>query len=276
MNESLRKKYGALREILNEMGSVMVAYSGGVDSSCLLRVARDVLGDRAVGVLADSPSLPRREKSEALTLARRMGAKLQVVETREMENESYRRNASSRCYFCKSELFSRMLETARRLGVREIAYGAIVDDAGDHRPGARAAGRFRVRSPLQEAGLSKREVREIARGLGLPNWDKPAAACLASRIPYFDRVNREKLSMIERAEEVLRRLGFVHSRVRHHGSIARIEVPAGDLARLAEPGTRDEIVNRLKEIGFTYITLDLEGYRTGSLNEGLPEEQGSA
>ncbi|MBI4563394.1 MAG: ATP-dependent sacrificial sulfur transferase LarE [Planctomycetes bacterium] len=262
-------KLEALKELLSRMGGALVAFSGGVDSTFLLRVAHDVLGKRAVAVTALSESFPAREQAEAKRLARQIGTRHIFVETRELDREQYRRNTPQRCYFCKSELFEKLLPLAEREGLEAVVYGEIADDAGDHRPGIRAARERRIRAPLAEVGLTKAEIRELSREIGLPTWDKPSMACLSSRIPYGRDVTPAKLTMVERAEEVLRALGLRQVRVRHHDAVARIETDAAGFERLRPAEVRERVAAKLREIGFTYVALDLQGYRTGRLNEAV-------
>ena len=267
MSPQTLRKFEALRRQLGTMESLVVGYSGGVDSALLVRIAHDVLGDRMLAVLADSPSLPRREFREALDLVRSAGIPVDVVRTREMEDDRYRANPENRCYFCKSELFEQMQRVARERGFGTLAHGENADDAGDWRPGSKAAAEMRVVAPLRDAGLTKQEIREISRELGLPTWDKPAMACLASRVPYRQPVTAEKLRMIEEAESVLAGLGLREIRVRHHeDALARIEVGAPEISRFLDPRVRADVVRGLKEVGYTYVAVDLEGYRRGSLN----------
>ena len=294
-------KLDNLRALLRSYGSCLVAYSGGVDSVFLARVAHDVLGDRALAAIADSPSLPRRELEEALELGRQFDFPVRVVRTAEFDNPSYLANPTNRCYFCKHELFEELVPLARAEGFAVIAYGENASDIGDFRPGAQAAKEFQVRAPLKEAGLTKADIREWSAQLGLPTADKPQMACLSSRIPYGEAVSPEKLSMIERSEYVLRDLGFYDVRVRHHEvgpkfqpssfklkllgstgssdletwnlepgtSLARIEVGPMELPKLSDEAMTGRVAEALKQIGYAYVTLDLQGYRRGSLNDAL-------
>jgi uncharacterized protein len=261
-------KERALCDTLASLDSVIVAYSGGVDSAYLAFIAHRTLGDRAVAVTADSPSYPERHRDLAIRIAHDFGLHHEIIRTSELERPEYRANPANRCYYCKHELYthlSRLAESRRAV----VVDGNNADDRGDYRPGRQAAREFGVRSPLDEVDLTKDEIRELSRRAGLPTWDEPASACLSSRIPYHTEVTDEKLRTIERAEEALRALGFRVFRVRHHDELARIEIARGEMARALEPDVSAAIVRELKAAGYKYVSLDLQGYRMGSLNEGL-------
>ena len=260
-------KYEHLQAILRDMESVLVAYSGGVDSALLLKVAHDVLGTRALGAIAASPAYASEETEEAITVAEQMRIPVIKLETHELEDERYVANDFNRCYFCKTELFGHLVPLAEQHNLRYIAYGVNKDDDGDFRPGQKAAREFGVRGPLKEAGMGKHEIRAVARLLGVPVWDKPAMACFSSRIPYGSKVDIASLQMIYKAEKLLRELGFRQLRVRHHDKLARIEVERSELPRLIEDEMSRIVTDGLRKIGYTYVTVDLLGYRTGSMNE---------
>jgi uncharacterized protein len=252
------------RGIVRDLGSVLVAYSGGVDSSLLLKLALEELGDATVAVLASSPAYPESEQAEARVLAQLLGARLVEVTTSELEMEAYTRNNPDRCFHCKEELFDTLEPIQHDLGLAHLAYGATADDAGDHRPGHGSAVRRGVRFPLLEAGMAKSDIRAAARTLGLPNWNKPSFACLSSRIPHGTQVTVAALRQIEAAEGALKSIGFRQVRVRHHGDVARIEVEAPEIARLVDE--RDRVVELVRAAGYKFVSVDLEGYSTGSLN----------
>jgi len=262
-------KYRALRRVLDDIPSLIVAYSGGVDSAFLAHAASSVLGARVLCITADSPSYPDRHRRMAVDLAARFGFRHEIIRTAEMERPEYRANPANRCYYCKHELYTHLSAIARARGIAAIADGSNADDRGDYRPGRQAAKEFGVRSPLDEAGLTKAEIRELSRLAGLPTWDEPASACLSSRIPYFSEVTDEKLRTIERAEDILRGLGFRICRVRHHDTLARIELGRDELPRALEPEMAETIDRELRALGYHHVTIDLRGYRLGSLNDAL-------
>lgn len=266
---ALDEKYENLTQLIEGMGRTLIAFSGGVDSTFLAKVAKETIGRDAVAVTALSPTYPATELEEAKVYAAEIGIEHRLIETHELEREEYAVNNPDRCFHCKKELFTEMQVIAQEEGFDTIIYGGIMDDLGDHRPGMEAAEMLDARAPLVEAELQKHEIRQLSKELGLPTWDKPAGACLASRIPYGMRVTLEKLHEVDQAEHFLHNLGFRLVRVRHHGDIARIEAPAEDLPRLFENDVHTRIVAALKEIGFKYVALDMQGYRTGSLNETL-------
>ncbi len=270
----LQKQYEALRTILRDMKSVAIGFSGGVDSTLLLKVAVDELGRNALAMIGQSETYPTREFEEALGLAGQLGARFVIVHTEETDDLKFRENPPDRCYFCKTELFGKLQEVAAAEGIAWIADGTITDDEGDFRPGMRAKSEKNVRSPLLEAGMSKDNVRALSRLLGLPTWDKPSFACLSSRFPYGTGISRENLSRIDSAETFLRDAGFRRFRVRFHDEkTARVEIAQEDMPRMLERDLRERMVSHLKSLGFIYVTLDLQGYRTGSMNEVLSEKE---
>ena len=266
---NLSAKLQSLRNILCEMGSLLIAYSGGADSTFLLKVASDVLGDKAMAVTASSKTYPSREMEEAKENAKRLGVRHVIIKTNELDDENFAGNPPERCYYCKKELFSRLVELARQNGLNYVADGSNYDDLNDFRPGMKAASQFGVRSPLKEAMLTKAEIRTLSKRMNLPTWDKPPQPCLSTRFPYGTKITREELSRVERAEEFLGGLGIKQVRVRVHGNIARIEVPRGDMHLFLDEDISRKITNRFKALGYTYVTLDIEGYRMGSMNEPL-------
>jgi len=258
-------KLDHLKQIFNSMESAAVAYSGGIDSTLLLKVAHDCLQERAVGLTAISASLPTAERAEAAAIADHIGAKLVEIESHETNDPRYLANDTARCYFCKNNVYEQLIHYTETNRYQYLVDGTNMDDVGDHRPGRKAAREWGVRSPLQEAGLHKDEIRQLAKALGLPNWDKPAAACLSSRVPYGTTITLEILSQVERAEQFLKKLGLRQLRVRHHQQVARIEVEAADFETVL--ANREQILAAFKQLGYHYITLDLAGFRSGSMNE---------
>lgn len=262
----------SLKARLTALGNLMVAYSGGVDSAYLAATAHSVLGDRMLAVLADSPSLARRDLEQARAFAQAQGIPLRVIQTEELEKPEYQRNDADRCFHCKTELFAGMKKLAAELGFAHIAYGMNADDRRDYRPGQRAAEDHAVLAPLAEAELTKQEIRELAKEAGYALWDRPAAPCLSSRVEYGRTVTREVLEQVERGEESLRQLGFREFRVRHHGELARVEIARNELPRAITMEMLDAITAELRKAGFKYVTLDCAGFRSGSLNAVLPAE----
>jgi len=271
MKDQLDVKLGALRSTIRRLGSALVAYSGGVDSALVMAVAHQELGGRMVACIADSPSLPRRELHGALQLAERMGVPIRIVSTNELADASYAANPDNRCYYCKRQIFAQLQAIAAAEGWNAVLDGANASDLGDYRPGRLAAAEWGVGSPLAELGIGKQEVRELARRLGLPVWDKPAMACLASRVPPNTPITLDLLHQIEAAEDVLEDLGFGQFRVRHHGDIARVELPIDDLPLALQQ--REAIVAGLQAAGYRFVTLDLAGYHSGSLSPGYTPSQ---
>jgi uncharacterized protein len=265
----MEKKLQNLVDIIGEMGSLLVAYSGGVDSTLLLRVAKDVLGERVIAATAKSPTYPEREYEQARAMARILGVKHITVTTEELDHPEFFKNPPNRCYYCKMELFGQLRKLADHKGFNWVVDGTNCDDLNDFRPGMKAALEMAVRSPLKEAGLTKQEIRSLSKRMGIPTWNKPSLACLASRFPYGDRITPSGLQMVAEAEDYLHDLGFKQVRVRHHNSVARIEVPLEEMGRFYQAEFRHQVVERLKLIGYTYATLDLQGYRSGSMNEVL-------
>jgi uncharacterized protein len=267
--EALSVKEARLREILRSLESCVVAFSGGVDSALVLKVATDELGERAYGVTGKSASLAERELDGVLDVVETLGVTHEIIATEELDDPNYRANPANRCYYCKHELYGKLAEIARERGAKYVVDGFNLDDAQDYRPGRRAAEEFAVRSPLAEAGFSKADVRELSKQLGLEVWDKPALACLSSRFPYGTPISLELLAQVERAEDAILAAGVRECRVRHHGDIARIEVPLNQLERFTQPGIREAIVAGVQAAGYRYVALDLGGYVHGSLNRAI-------
>ena len=269
LNAELGAKLDRLRAIFVSMRSAIVAFSGGVDSTFVLRVAHDVMGDRVLALTTTSPTMPDDDRRSALELACAIGARHLMIESNELEVPGYAENPLNRCYLCKHNLFTVCEAKAAELGVDEILDGLNLDDLRDYRPGIKAAGEKRVRHPLVEAELTKSEIRELSRALELPTWDRPASPCLSSRFPYGTRITLEGLERVEGGERILHAMGFRVARVRYHGEVARLEVEQSEIARLLAPATREIVDRELRKLGFRFVTVDLKGFRSGSLNEGV-------
>jgi len=270
---NLQEKFQLLKDIIKKRGSAAIAFSGGVDSTFLIKVAHEVLGDKLIAVTATSSTYPERELKEAIEYAKDMGVKHIVISSEELEIEGFASNPKNRCYYCKKELFTKINKVAIENGLEYVFDGSNLDDTGDYRPGMQAAKELEVVSPLKEAGLTKKDIRELSKELGLPTWNKPAFACLSSRFPYGNKITLPKLKMVDKAEQFLLDMGIRQVRVRHHGEIARIEVAPEEREQFFSVDVMDKIGTEFKKIGFTYVTLDMLGYRTGSMNEVLTKEE---
>ena len=269
LSEELQIKLDKMKQYIAGLGSLAVGFSGGVDSSLLIAVAHEVLGDKLIAVTGADASVPEREVNEAKDFCKERGIRHIICKVDPLQEEGYRHNSPDRCYFCKHGIFTEVKKIAEEQGIEYMAEGSNMDDIGDYRPGLRAAAELSVKSPLREAGLTKSEIRLISKALGLPTWSKPAYACLASRFVYGEEITEEKLHMIDKAEQFLIEHGFFEERVRMHGNLARIEVPPTDIPKIAEDGIREEIYNKFRELGFLFVALDLKGYSMGSMNATL-------
>jgi len=270
---NLQEKFQLLKDIIKKRGSAAIAFSGGVDSTFLIKVAHEVLGDKLIAVTATSSTYPERELKEAIKYASDMGVKHIIISSEELEIEGFASNPKNRCYYCKKELFTKIKKVAIENGVEYVFDGSNLDDIGDYRPGMQAAKELEVVSPIKEAGLTKADIRELSKELGLPTWNKPSFACLSSRFPYGNKITLPKLRMVDRAEQFLLDMGIRQVRVRHHGEIARIEVSPEEREQFFSVEIMDKIGTEFKKIGFTYVTFDMLGYRTGSMNEVLTKEE---
>ena len=269
LTDSQKEKLDLLKQILVKLGSLAVGFSGGVDSTFLLAVAHDVLGENVLAVTNDNAFVPNREVCEAKAFCMERRIRQIFVTVNPFEDEDIRKNSPERCYYCKRKIFGELIKTAKENGIEYVAEGSNMDDLGDYRPGLKAISELSVKSPLRDAGLTKDDIRALSKAMNLPTWSKPSYACLASRLVYGEEITEAKLDKIEKAEEFLISKGFLEERVRMHGNLARIEVPAKDIVKIASEETRNEIYDTIKALGFTYVTLDLKGYRTGSMNETI-------
>lgn len=275
ISQDTLSKYEELQDLLRGMGNVLVAFSGGVDSSFLLKVAADVLGKNVLAVIASSETYPEKERDEAVKFAKRLNARYTIIQTKELEDPDFTQNPPERCYYCKMELFSRLNDIAESEGIPYVLDGSNLEDTSDFRPGTKAAEELGVRSPLKEVGLVKDEIRQLSRHIELPTWNKPAMACLSSRFPYYTEIEPSSLKQVAQAEEYLKGLGFSQVRVRHHGQVARVEIEPQEFSRIMDRKTRAKIIKAFKRFGFIYVTLDLAGFRSGSMNEPLDLEKKS-